>query len=430
MKKSVILLPFFVFGAYGYGAVKKAPKNFKANLTSSKIKGQSATDYAKKLARIGEILLEDPKNIELADSMFEQALKEDPKQSKALFYKSFTGITMNFKGIEKQAENHMTKKEIQEIKRDLLKTNYPELISFVTNLPENIVEMKKKESVQEFIKKNLMPSFKEAVSNIEGIDSELSLIIPRQGEKKVVNKSDCYNSSRWDNDSQTYVSEFQCYDWQETQVVNKYNGNVVKLAKADLKVIVGALTTYLNYMRVGTAYNLKGYSNIAKTVELKEKELGRDLTDKEAISILKRNKNFLTLSVDNELAEITTSIEKTIESVLDLADMRDILCNKNKRAEYLFQELCMGTETEDSLRTALDVLAGPFETTVGIDSEGREVKVMVNASAAFNTPFQDLKTLLPTKFDRKGNGNWELEDTFNGIFPNGDYGQKLNEVQN
>ena len=112
---------------------KTSDKNTNKKISTKKLSTDTNKTHADKLTRVGEILVSNPVGLSHANDLFEQALKIDPNNSKALFYSSFTGIIMAFEGSLKRAQplydNPNDYKEMLKYVKTELK--YPEFVGFI-----------------------------------------------------------------------------------------------------------------------------------------------------------------------------------------------------------------------------------------------------------------------------------------------------------
>ncbi len=412
-------------------AIKSLKIKSKLNITSKRLKIDTDKAQAARKVRIAEILIENPQNMELAAGILAEALVLDPTNDKAKFYSAITKISLNFKGFYAHAKNHMKVEDAQKLKKEILSTKYPEAIDMAFNLPSHIKELKKKAAVSGFIKNNLMVSFKEAISLLGDIKADVTLIAPENIEAKYTFSGsspgyyyqECYSTQ---NNDGSY--DYHCYDYsyKGTSTESK-KAKLYKLSLVDFKVLKGALSTMLNSMRIATAYNIEQADSLYATAELMDR--AGTLSPKNAVALIKKHSGFLTLNTDHELSEIVVSVSDTLEDALDLADLRDVLCNDRLRSGYAsLTSLCLDLDSEDAIREVLNSISGPSKVKIGTNSTGKSVSILTNVSAFLSNPIQDLKTLLPTRFTRNGAPVYKASGTYNGLFPQADLQNKLDEL--
>ncbi len=327
----------------------------------------------------------------------------------------------------------MSKKDARDLLRELKKTKYTELINLATKLPKDVKTIKKKSQVQGFILNNLIPAVENSIEKLEKINSEVTVIAPNDIEDRFfMEKSsgtyeyhECYHTYRADG---TY--DMDCYDWSDGTESKEYKALVYKLANEEITVLRSTLMATLNSLRVSSAYSYAGIDNIEATVNMME-DNGKELTDEGWVNLVNKHPNFLTLNEKHGLSQIVSTSKEVISGLLDFANIRDELCNEDKRSTFISgSELCLDIESEEEIRDMMRYTAGASKVVIGNNSAGAPVKVVVDVPTFLSNPIQDLKTLLPTKFDSNGEANWNLNQSVNGLFPNSELGEKLDQAVN
>src|SRR5262249_44997461 len=123
------------------------------------------------------------------------------------------------------------------------------------------------------------------------------------------------------------------------------------LDSADIRVVTTVARFVLDEMRVYTAWDLTGLVSLAKYME-------KERTHAQIIAKLAKMEDFLILRSDNELGEIRNSLEASVQAVMDLDAMSDVLCRNKERESHLFLSICLGKDMMESMSIATDVLKG------------------------------------------------------------------------
>lgn len=396
-----------------------------------------AKDAADYFARIGELLMI-PEGIEYADRMFKRAINLVPNHSKANFYQSVTSIVLANRGFIPLYERLVTtEKESENIERaraQIEKYNLPEVTAFATQLPLGQRPLENYHDLQRFAREKLLPVIINSVNKLGRIDlsrESLKLNIQPEklipGHKKTVsfgsyNSSSCYQDSRegW---KCTHYNNHWTYESQELR--NEYH-----VDQHDLKVIKSGFMALADTIRLGTAYSLRDAENVIKRIKATD-HIGR-VTTRDFVMILRDNPEFLKLEGDQLLSELRASVQVALRNMLDLDAIQSELCYPNKRTEEtsLITPICIMADQVAGLKLSLALLAGPTEVTLGKDLDNSDIKIVMDVTRVLESPIRDLKDLLPTSFNKKGEPIGFPDHTLGGLFPNGDLKEKLERLLN
>jgi len=397
------------------------PKEFNTKRLSS----QSDIEYAATLARRGELLITNPVAITHANDLFNDALRLDPTNKKALFYSAFTGIIMAFEGTVKRAETSFDKasdyKSIMDYVKDNLK--YPELVSFLSN-KANKKDLKTYQDMKRFLQVEVVDALEDASGKLASIKGDVNLILTQLENKmshECVDVEDTISGS-----SETYTYK-EC-QIKSTQVSTQVYAALTKTVdSSDIKILSSGLKGYATIMKFMTAYSIKGQKHISNEVKVKEIDLQRDLTDAETHQIVSRHSDYLTLEKDNKMTEVVADLENITEMAMDLETLNNQFCDNDSREDNIIDSICFGEESRVEMDKIMDFLSGAQESNLGKDINGNDVNIIIDLPAFLNNPVKDLKTVVAPIFDIDGKLT-EQEPKVNGLFPNSDLLEKTKQV--
>jgi len=432
--KSLLIVPmmFTLLACQNADSDKKRPTNKSDKTVSTKkLSTDSNKTHADKLARVGEILVNNPVGITHAHDLFEQALKIDPTNKKALFYSAFTEIVMAFEGSLKRAkplyENPKDYREMLKYVKNEIK--YPEFVDFIKG-EKGKKKFKDLQALKKFVQNEVVDAFEAAQSKLNKIDGNVELIMTQlkteNGEDELYN---CRTETEtWENGNGTTSTDTytECdYRQGEMTSMSVLPAKTATVDKKDLKVIASGIKGYATVFKIYTAYSIKGQKHLQNELKVKEIELGRSLTEEESNNIVKKYQQYMTLEKDHKMGEVVADLEGMIEVAMDLETLNNRFCDNQRREDNLIKSICFNPEARKNMQEALDMLSGPKPVSLGTDTNGNEVKILTDLSAFLKNPVQDLKDLAATEYDEEGRSVYNVEPELNGLFPNNDLLEKM-----
>jgi hypothetical protein len=400
-------------------------------------KDQQAADQ---YARLGELLLM-PEGIEYADQMFAQAIAADPNNAKANFYKAQTEPLMTLRGylprIERLVVSEQDNKALEKLRMDIEKLHMPEVSKNSNQLPDGEKPFTTYYDVQRFAREKLLPAFQASVDKLSKIDVsksplQLNFTPARLQLKPVTEYNYSYTYQTCANDPTT---GWTCTDYSYSGTYrNGTDRNLFFVDKYDLKAIRSSFLAMVDSIRLSSAYSGKD-SEFAlrrlKAIDAIRRDSGLPgLTAEDVVDTLNEFPSLFTLEPDQQLAPIAVSSAEAVTHALELAALRDQLCNGTARTDdnSVIHPICIEADAVDALKLGSNLLAGPAEVTLGKDSSGNAVKIVTDLAGTLKNPAKDLKTLLPTSFDDAGNPVDYPDATMGGLFPNGDFVSKMQQL--
>lgn len=396
-----------------------AEKGLEKEISSQRLIQDTDTSYSAKLARIGEILVNNPVGVTHAHDMFNQALKLDPQNNKALFYSAFTEILMTMKGsINRTKSMHDEEETYAKVLKYLTNDmKYPEFIDFLAG-DKNQTKLENYQEIKRFFQTEVLSAFESAKNKIDRINSPIEIILT---QLKTENKEVKYDCNDINLEDETYTS---CSIKEDMSQMNVLPAKIVNVDTDDLKILSGGLEGYATVLKFYTSYKVTGQKNLTNEVKVKEIELGRALTEKELHRIVKRYNNYLVLEDDNRMSEIINNLENVVSIGMDFESLNNQFCDNDLRANNLIKSICFPETARKDMQKTLDYLSGPQEYLMGYTKTGDEVNILVDVPAILNNPIKDLKTLMPNDYNDEGESNHTVEPNTNGLFPNGDLLEK------
>ena len=418
-------------------APKPAPSAYSQAHAEQLIKEGKALEAADHYARLGELLLM-PEGAEYADQMFAKALEIDPKNGKANFYKAATEPAMVFKGfiprIERLLTTETSNRDLERLRQEISKLKMPEVSQFANSLPQGEAPFLTYYDIQRFLREKVLPAVLASVDKLGRIDSNTPLKLNFTPERVLLDPVRRDSTYSWSQCSNDPVQGWKCesYEWRSGRSEKLRNEYFVD--QHDLKILKSSFMALANSIRLATAYSFKDSEYVIrrlKAVDTIRYESGlKGLSAQDVVDVLREFNDLFVLERDHQLVELSRSSAEILKTGLELDDMRSELCDGKTRTDLnaLFHPICIGADVVDAFHIGLDMLAGPKEMVLGKNSSGRDVKIVVDLSRTLSTPPRDLKALLPTTFDAKGEPVNYPDPTLGGLFPNGDLIQKLKEV--
>jgi hypothetical protein len=350
-----------------------------------------------------------------ADVVFDKALEIDPKNDRARFYKAFLKPVMSLRGslarvkplvdLSDSATRTNYKKTIDEIPNSGLRT-------FLLDGPADIVDEK---SAQDFLAqyRNELNEYRLFLRENKGLKLTLNL-----------------SELSWQGRIDEVVKEcpVQEVSYGTYEIINCDFSKVlqVDVSRADIEIMQQIVAGYQLYSIMYTTYDATGLINLSSA---------QPLTQKQAVLFLKSNSDFGKLRKDHQLETVLSMGSDVVAGVRWALTIQNELCpngsaNPKNRPGLLFREgICVKSRTDDGrsvqeiLRTVESAIAGQSTPNVFIGrgiNEGQTYDSVVNIAAPLKNPVQDLKSMMPTKFDQCGNATDVGDNTLGGLFPQGD----------
>jgi hypothetical protein len=393
----------------------------------------AAVEYA----RLGELLLM-PEGFQYADQMFAQALSADPSNAKANLYKSVTEPMMTFKGFIPKVERLITQENdmrgLEKLRQNIKDLNMPELEQFAEQVNSGDQVFESYYDVQRFFREKLLPAVLSAVDHLNRVDAtnpiQMNFTPERVLADPVRHEGEYYSS--WSQCTNDPVQGWSCtYGGYESSYNDKKLRNIYFIDQHDLKIMKSAMMAIADQIRLSTAYSFKDVEFAVRRLNALAQirvDAGSRLTARDVTDVLHQYDRLFTLEQDNLLSDIAKSSSQVLTNGIELANLKSALCHNSDRNETnsLITSICIEAKAVDSMQMGLDLLAGPKEVTLGTDEDdGTPIKLIVDITTVLNHPTKDLKSLLPVTFDKVGNPTSYPDPTMGGLFPNGDFIDKM-----
>lgn len=429
MKKSSLLVLPMVLGLVscqetGFDDTPTTPKEQTQKEFSTK-RAPETTDaeYIETLVRAGENLVNRPTGITIAHKLFNRVLKMDPNNNKALFYSAFTGILMTYDGVLNRGKGMLDNpNDFETIKKDLNERfKYPEFVDFLVG-KKTQSKLNTYQDLKRFAQNEIVDSFESAVEKLNKIDGDVNVIL---SQEKTNTEMDCVEIEAESSEMGSEV-EYSCTETVTS--IDVLPAQTATVDAKDLKIIAGGIKGYATMAKFMTAYKITGQKHITNEVQLKELQLGRSLTDQEMAKIIQQHPEYLVLENDHRMNEMVSDLENMVEIAMDMEALNNQFCDTGLREDNLIKTICLEEGSREEMQKALDHLSGPQEVSLGVDKDGNEVKILMDLPGYLRNPIQDLKSLIPAKFDDEGKPIIEEEPNLNGLFPNNDYLEKTKLV--
>jgi hypothetical protein len=379
---------------------EKEPKNVHAD----------ASMKADELADAGEQLVS-PYTFMLSDKVFDMALEKDPSNKKAQFYKAFVKRMMVFKGIAKRIAPMIdTANPRQKTDYERFKKQFPEspLKTFLLDGPEDIKTYSQLATVLSDYN-SALNDFRKFLKLNAGLELTLNLN-PYIFEKEISEEMARSTTVTHGPEGQIDVQ------WEIAGVAQK------KVNAADLIALRQITGGEMIYWSMYTSYDLSTMEEITKNQKLKT------MTPPEVLAYYKSLPSIAKLNPGQTLSLIPELGSDFSASVKWAQQYQDRLCPKgenarNQRKGFLFNAgICVNSTSEsDKSLAMLDQILGGIYTQPILDDQDQQVdQIRVNLVGFLRNPPQDLKSLLPDAVDQEGQATRWSDNTFGGLFPDGD----------
>lgn len=396
----------------------------KEKITSKRTAQESDVEYSARLARIGEILVNNPVGITESDFLFNKALELNPNNDKALFYSAFTGIVLANRGIMNRGKALLEDSDVYDKSLSYLndKLKYPEFINFFigSNTQSKLSDY---QDIKRFVQVDIVDAFDRASIKLNKISSSVELILTQL-------RTD--NSQTEDNCQQITEEE---YTYTQCEVEENMTGMSALAAKTftvdatDTKILANSLKAYAAAFKMFTAYSIEGQKNLTNEVKVMQMELDRDLTKQELARVVSRYDNYLVLEKDHKINEVVKDLEDIVSAGMDLETLNNQFCDNDLREAHIIKTICLNEGSREGMQKALDLLSGPQEVSLGKTKDGSDILIVVDLPAFLNNPVKDLKKLQPNSYSSDGSAQYTEEPNLNGLFPNKDLLKKIEQLK-
>jgi len=354
------------------------------------------------------ILLNSPENILAADELFNKALELNKNDPKANLYSSFTSLTKVTKGFAKRFNSLLTpeqKAELKRIENDMNNKGLYDLVDFANNIQDSKKNVSNYKDAKKFLKSELLQEIKNSSVRISLInDQKFQLIVPNKSSVEACAYSE---EAGWNCETEKAKSVKQ-----------------IAFDQYDAKAIKSIFKSYETELTIALMFNTDDLQLAAKEIQSHEKS-----TDQEVVAIIKKYPNLLKIESKDDLRTVFQNTESVLNEFIDFASMRDSLCNEEVRSNHLSGPICIDDEQLENMKQGITLIAGPSEILIGKDQNGNDVEILVNLRAWEESSFKGLQSLLPNSFDENGKAKSIKDKTFGGLFPNGDFLEKMENVK-
>lgn len=400
----------------------KDNKNVVVDTKALQQSGKTLNESAENLALAGEQLIS-PVSFMYADLVFELALKANPENKRAQFFKVLLKPMMSIKGALsriKPVVKTLTPEQQKEYNDFIQKAPNSALKTFLLDGPEDILN--------EEDALNFMDGYRASWEEIRQFmkdNKDLNLdinIMTMEGTAAALEKASeaCKTTS---NDGVITVNADCSY----------LNALKVNISRADVEAIQQIAAGMQIYHTLATSYSLDGVRQFA------EKNKDNKLSAKQVINHFSKSTNAGKLR-NNGLAQIPQLGLDAISGTRWALSAQDQLCksgavNSENRKGFLFEQgLCInktdskGKPVEDVLKTVEAVLIGGLMTIDNQSSDRQSVTADIKPVAPLSNPMSDLRSLTPTSYNKCGNPVALADSSIGGLFPNKDGNSYLKKV--
>jgi hypothetical protein len=385
-----------------------------------------------------------PEGMTYANQMFDQALAIDPKNNKANFYKAWTAPLMTLQGYLPMVQGLLVAQgdqdALERMRENIATLHMPELQTFTSTLAPGQKPFTNYHDVQRFIHDTVLPAIEASVTYISAVDTSAGPLqlnftperLKTDPVRQTISYNDYENSCTYDPTNGYTCSQYS-YDYYHS---DPKLPNLYYVDQYDIKVLRSAFLALQDSIIVGTAYSVENIEVATRQIKAVD-DIRRDTglwgaSAQDIVGVLNNSQygTLFTLEKDQGLGSISGSVAEVIRNGIALANLRSQLCISTSRnsSNSLISPICIEADVVDQLQVGLNVLAGPAPVNFGYDQNGNRVQIQMNLAAVLNNPPADLKALLPTSFDSNGDPSNYKDPTMGGLFPNGDFITKLEEI--
>jgi hypothetical protein len=440
---------------------------------------------AEEYARVGEALLSTPEGYaELSWSMFEKALKLDPENSKALLYRAMLRPTRVFRAYATKVEPILTKEEFAKLNESIkqIKSNgVPEFIDYILGNKENVEKWRSVEALQKDIFQELIIATQKSLNDLDQISNFKNLKVYSNWKNEL--GSICNVEGKSYQNSYDYKQEYTDYDpdtgdpIKVKKITTNHHANfyrdiecdyntrklsVYHIDKSDIRLIRADFMHALSGIAFAHSYSMNGAESIMRKIDKVRKQRLEELKERKEKGLIDQNEYWALkqsqLVSDKVLVETIKATgnasgfgelqrpallklasdyaARAYQIKVDVTEANPKICypedgKRPNRLQNLIKNICLSDHGKEEALARVSATDLPTEVYLGREKENKDNRVMILADshALVESPIQDLKTLLPTRFDEKGMIVEEAssfpDPTFGGLFPNGDLIDKM-----
>lgn len=369
------------------------------------------------LADAGEQLV-GPYTFMLADKVFDSALAADPNNKKAQFYKAFLKRLMVFKGIATRIRP-ITRQEgnIKELNRLTAEVPNAPLKTFLLDGKEDLKSIR---DVMSFI-----GEYKRALNDFRkftkaNLTLELTLNLNPHVFQQEISKQMSENCEVVQNPDQSY--QVKCDYLTAAQK---------KINSADMLALSQSTSGELLMWSLYTAYDVTNLVRLSNDMSYQAKSPEQQLEVLKNLPSLARLRKDQTLSLIPEMgADFSAAMKWALQYQKNLCP-HGAETSKRNRPGHLFNEgLCVEdmNETQKTLAILDQVLTGPISQPITKENGEVAGEIRVDAMAFLKNPPKDLKLLLPSAVNEKGDvTEFGSDKTLGGLLPDGDADRLTNK---
>lgn len=348
-----------------------------------------------------------PTQFMTADAVLDMALEKDPTNFKAQFYKKFLASFMLNKGIMTRIKPLVRKHgNMSEYEKSI--NNLPDIpmYRFLANGKE---DMSRVSDIQDYFSdyQIALNDFRRFL--IENQDQQLTVEISSTYLENLFKQGDAYECSQ--------VSEGQ-------YACDVRNATKRKLSTPDFMAIRQMLAGQILFLNFYTAYSFEGIE-VLKSLNIKDgtpQENVLNLISEKLPELGKlRNRNLLKETM-NLGSDLVSAARWAIQYQNQLCP-KGIETNHQRKGHLFHKGICV-KNADESLRS-LAVLEQVLSSTTKVQFPQTQSEAEIDYMAWFKNPVQDLMTLAPKTFNSCGEATSLRDNTYGGLFVNGDADKML-----
>lgn len=370
----------------------------------------NASMSAGQLVEAGEQLIT-PTQFMNADLIFDMALQQEPNNFKALFYKKLLASFMVNKGILARVKPLVEKYgNVKEYEKTVNALPDVPLTRFLLN---GKADMTSVTDVQAHLS-----SYQSALNDfrrflIENQEQQLTIEISSTHLENMMKEGDAFECTQVSASEGNY--HFEC----DTVNIAKR-----KLSMADFVAIRQMLAGPIFFLNIYTAYSFEGIETLS-ALNIKEGTPANQVAD----LIAEKFPNMGKLRSQNLLKETLNMGSDLVTAGRWAITYQNQLCPKgietpHQRKGYVFHKGICITNANEALR-GLAVLEQVLSSTIKVKITPNQPEFEIDYLAWVKNPVQDLLTLAPKTTNSCGETTSLRDNTFGGMFVNGDADKAL-----
>lgn len=375
----------------------------------------SSVEKAEKLALAGEQLVS-LTGFMYADVVLDQALRYDPNNKRAQFYKAFLATPMALRGIMARIKPLATSTPDHRRQYEQSLKSIPNS-GLKTFLLDGQPDIKTEKDIQGFFDQiyTVQDNYRNFLKNNKSL--ELTLNMPEWGIDHSYNKAS-------ESCLAEQISEYE-YVVRDCDLTHIFE---VKINRADIETLQQIAAGMQIYLATFVSYDATG------AISADRKFKNKKVSNREIYKELAKNSDFGKLRNAQALQKITTLGSDLVAGLRYAVEIQNELCPNGEeqvgvREGHLFENsFCIhnenedGTTLEDTLKVVEAVLAGQsLQITYGSNKEN---KTEIKPAAILQNPIADLKALRPV-YNNCDKIQAVSDDTLGGLFPHNDANEVL-----